>query len=168
MRTSRRNSSRDRVATRPRSAWAAVQPASARRSPRSLFPHALDRWWSNWPMRSLECRQASGRGAEAEVLELDANKGATESDLPHVCRRLRPCALHTAFNFCMTNDSLYRASCMRVARRSKLVQHPHWSTRTLGHHNQAYGPGRRPFSGADPGQAQCSTAFLKQETGRRR
>jgi len=47
----------------------------------SLFPHVLRRWWSDWPDALVG--MPTGERSGVWVLDMDAHKGATASDLPH-------------------------------------------------------------------------------------
>ncbi|MET4483108.1 bifunctional DNA primase/polymerase [Bradyrhizobium sp. F1.13.3] len=47
----------------------------------SVFPHVLQRWWSDWPDALVG--MPTGERTSVWVLDMDSYKGATESDLPH-------------------------------------------------------------------------------------
>lgn len=46
----------------------------------SVFPHVLQRWWSDWPTALVG--MPTGERTGVWVLDMDAHKGAAESDLP--------------------------------------------------------------------------------------
>jgi putative DNA primase/helicase len=47
----------------------------------SIFPHVIQRWWSDWPDALVG--MPTGERTAVWVLDQDSYKGATEADLPH-------------------------------------------------------------------------------------